>query len=142
METKAIENPIHSADKYQQIDIETLIPHPRNYKKHPDDQIKHLCESINENGIFRPIVIAEDNTILAGHGVVLACKKLNVLPSKNICYIGDSLSDIFASINADLTPIGVTWGNSGSKLHDKNDVKIVDNINSLENYLDRHYGIK
>jgi len=78
METKAIENPIHSADKYQQIDIETLIPHPRNYKKHPDDQIKHLCESINENGIFRPIVIAEDNTILAGHGVVLACKKLNI----------------------------------------------------------------
>ena len=72
----------------------------------------------------------------------MACKKLNVLPSKNICYIGDSLSDIFASINANLTPIGVTWGNSGSKLHDKNDVKIVDNINSLENYLDRHYGIK
>ena len=78
METKAIVNPIHSADKYQQIDIETLIPHPRNYKKHPEDQIKHLCESIKENGIFRPIVLAEDNTILAGHGVVLACKKLDI----------------------------------------------------------------
>ena len=78
MESKAIENPIHSADKYKQIDIDTLIPHPRNYKKHPDDQIKHLCTSITENGIFRPIVIAEDNTILAGHGVVLACKKLDI----------------------------------------------------------------
>ena len=78
MESKAIENPIHSADKYQQINIDTLIPHPRNYKKHPDDQIKHLCTSITENGIFRPIVIAEDNTILAGHGVVLACKKLDI----------------------------------------------------------------
>ena len=78
MESKAIENPIHSADKYQQINIDNLIPHPRNYKKHPDDQIKHLCTSIIENGIFRPIVIAEDNTILAGHGVVLACKKLDI----------------------------------------------------------------
>lgn len=78
METKAIVNPIHTADKYQQIDITTLIPHPRNYKKHPEDQIKHLCESIKENGIFRPIVLAEDNTILAGHGVVLACKKLDI----------------------------------------------------------------
>ena len=78
MESKAIENPIHSDEKYQQIDIESLIPHPRNYKKHPEDQIKHLCTSITENGIFRPIVIAEDNTILAGHGVVLACKKLNI----------------------------------------------------------------
>ena len=78
MESKAIENPIHSDEKYQQIDIESLIPHPRNYKKHPEDQIKHLCTSITENGIFRPIVIAEDNTILAGHGVVLACKKLDI----------------------------------------------------------------
>ena len=103
-----------------------------------------LMDHFNLLPYFETIITSSDvnNVKPNPEPLLLACKKLNVLPSKNICYIGDSLSDIFASINADLTPIGVTWGNSGSKLHDKNDVKIVDNINSLENYLDRHYGIK
>ncbi len=103
-----------------------------------------LMDHFNLFPYFETIITSSDvnNVKPNPEPLLLACKKLNVLPSKNICYIGDSLSDIFASINADLTPIGVTWGNSGSKLHDKNDVRIVDNINSLENYLDRHYGIK
>ena len=103
-----------------------------------------LMDHFNLRPYFETIITSSDVNNLKPNPepLLLACKKLNVIPSKNICYIGDSLSDIFASINADLTPIGVTWGNSGSKLHDKNDVKIVDNIDSLENYLDRHYGIK
>jgi phosphoglycolate phosphatase-like HAD superfamily hydrolase len=102
-----------------------------------------LMDHFNLLPYFETIITSSDvnNVKPNPEPLLLACKKLNVLPSKNICYIGDSLSDIFASINADLTPIGVTWGNSGSKLHDQNDVKVVDNIKNLEKYLDRHYGI-
>ena len=71
-------NAILNKEAYQLKDIETLKPHPKNYKKHPDDQLKHLCKSIEENGLYRNIVIANDDTILAGHGVVLACEKLNI----------------------------------------------------------------
>ena len=54
-----------------------LKPHPRNYKKHPDDQIEHIAESIRRHGFYRNIVIARDNTILAGHGVVQAYRQMN-----------------------------------------------------------------
>lgn len=51
-----------------------LKRHPRNYQKHPHDQIEHLAQSIREHGIYRNIVIARDNTILAGHGVTQAAE--------------------------------------------------------------------
>ena len=58
--------------------ITELKPHPKNYKKHPEDQLQHLINSIKENGIYRTIIISSDNYILAGHGVIEACKKLNL----------------------------------------------------------------
>jgi len=55
-----------------------LKPHPRNYRTHTDDQLVHLCASIREHGLYRNIVTARDLTILAGHGVVLACQRLDL----------------------------------------------------------------
>ena len=60
------------------VDVASLKPHPRNYVTHPDDQIEHLAESIREHGFYRNIIIAKDNTILAGHGVVQAAKKMGI----------------------------------------------------------------
>lgn len=56
----------------EEVLIGDLKPHPRNYRKHPEDQIKHLIQSITEHGIYRNVIIAKDGTILAGHGVVKA----------------------------------------------------------------------
>lgn len=58
--------------------LQTLKPHPRNYRQHPEDQLRHICESIRRNGLYRNIVVARDNVILAGHGVVLAARKLGL----------------------------------------------------------------
>lgn len=60
------------------VDICTLKIHPRNYKTHPPDQIIHLAESIREHGLYRNVVVARDNTILAGHGVVQAAHHLGL----------------------------------------------------------------
>lgn len=60
------------------VDIASLKEHPRNYREHPDDQIDHIMQSIREHGVYRNVVIAEDNVILAGHGVVKAAKKLGL----------------------------------------------------------------
>ena len=62
----------------EMIDIADLREHKRNYQKHPDDQIDHIVESIRANGIYRNIVIARDNTILAGHGVVKAASRMGM----------------------------------------------------------------
>ncbi len=50
-----------------------LRPHPRNYRVHQPDQLAHIEQSIREHGIYRNVVVARDDTILAGHGVVKAC---------------------------------------------------------------------
>lgn len=57
------------------VPIESLKPHPRNYREHPDDQLTHLQASLKQFGFYRNIVIAKDGTILAGHGIVKAAKK-------------------------------------------------------------------
>jgi ParB-like nuclease domain len=57
------------------VEISTLRPHPRNYKKHPDDQLAHVVETIRLAGVYKNIVIARDGTILMGHGVVQAAEK-------------------------------------------------------------------
>ena len=56
------------------INVNQLKEHPRNYKQHPEQQLEHIIKSIEEHGFYRNIVIAKDNTILAGHGVVQASK--------------------------------------------------------------------
>lgn len=63
----------------EQVPLADLKPHPRNYREHPDDQIEHLAQSIRQNGFYRNIVVARDNTILAGHGVALAAGRLGML---------------------------------------------------------------
>jgi hypothetical protein len=60
----------------EMVAVGALKDHPHNYRTHPDDQIEHLCASIREHGLYRNIVVARDHTILAGHGVVLAVRKM------------------------------------------------------------------
>lgn len=59
--------------------IDDLKPHPRNYQVHPEDQLRHIIRSIETHGFYRNVVVARDNTILAGHGVVEAAKKMGKL---------------------------------------------------------------
>ena len=55
-----------------------LTPHPKNYREHPEDQIDHIAQSIRDHGLYRNVVTANDGTILAGHGVVLAAQRLEL----------------------------------------------------------------
>jgi DNA modification methylase len=58
--------------------IERLKPHPRNARKHSAAQIEQLCASVAEHGVTRPIVVDEDGTVLAGHGLRLALVRFGV----------------------------------------------------------------
>ena len=60
------------------VKIDTLKDHPRNYRTHPDDQLDHIIASIKQHGFYRNIVIAKEGTILGGHGVTKAAKKMGL----------------------------------------------------------------
>ena len=64
--------------KVEHVPIRTLRPHPRNYQTHSPEQLTQIAASIQEHGFYRAVVVAEDDTILAGHGVVLAALQLDL----------------------------------------------------------------
>lgn len=70
----------------EEVPIEQLKPHPQNYVEHPEDEMTHLTESIRANGIYKNVVVANDYTILAGHGVVAAARELKykTIPVKRL----------------------------------------------------------
>lgn len=60
------------------ISIDTLIPYERNNKIHDAEQIKKIAKSIKELWFRAPILIDENNIILAGHWRLAAAKKLKL----------------------------------------------------------------
>lgn len=59
-------------------DVMKLKAHPRNYQQHPEIQLRHIIKSIETHGFYRNIVVAKDNTILAGHGVTEAAIRMGL----------------------------------------------------------------
>jgi len=55
-----------------------LIPYARNSRTHTDAQINQIAASIREFGFRVPVLVSGDNTIIAGHGRVLAALKLGI----------------------------------------------------------------
>lgn len=61
----------------EQIPVENLIPFAKNSRTHSDAQVAQIAGSIREFGFTNPILIDEKNGIIAGHGRLLAARKLN-----------------------------------------------------------------
>jgi hypothetical protein len=75
------------------IKVETLKPHPNNPNEHPPEQLQKIAENIKELGWGRPILISNDQFILAGHGAYYAAKdELGMLevPYRMVDYSHDS----------------------------------------------------
>lgn len=64
--------------QYYLADVSELIPYVRNARTHSEAQVAQIAASIREFGFLSPILVAEDNTILAGHGRLAAALKLGL----------------------------------------------------------------
>lgn len=64
--------------QYYLADVSELIPYVRNARTHSETQVSQIAASIREFGFLSPILVAEDNTILAGHGRLAAALKLGL----------------------------------------------------------------
>lgn len=58
--------------------VEDLIPYALNSREHSEEQVSQLAASIREFGFTNPILIDEENNLIAGHGRLLAAKKLKM----------------------------------------------------------------
>ncbi|HEM2695173.1 TPA: site-specific DNA-methyltransferase [Streptococcus suis] len=77
--------------QYYLANINELIPYVNNARTHSDTQIAQIASSIKEFGFLNPVIVSEDNTILAGHGRFYAAQKLGL--EKIPCIKESHLSD-------------------------------------------------
>jgi DNA modification methylase len=55
-----------------------LIPHAKNARTHSDAQVAEIAASIRAFGWTNPILVDGDNGVIAGHGRLLAARKLGM----------------------------------------------------------------
>lgn len=80
------------AQKLEQARIDDLIPYARNSRTHSEAQVAQVAASIREFGFTNPVLIDADGGIIAGHGRVLAARKLGMdtVPAIHIDYMTEA----------------------------------------------------
>jgi len=64
--------------KIEQLAIDRLIPYARNSRTHSEEQVAQVAASIREFGFTNPVLIDAEGGIIAGHGRVMAARKLGL----------------------------------------------------------------
>lgn len=90
MAAHEIEAGVRLPSEIRMVLVDEVLPYARNSKKHPPAQIEALAANMQRVGFTNPILIA-DGMIVAGHGRVLAAKKLGLLrvPAIDISHLSE-----------------------------------------------------
>ena len=80
------------ASKIDRLSVEKLIPYAKNSRTHSAEQVAQIAASIKEFGFNNPVLIDEDNGIIAGHGRVMAAQKLGLqaVPCIRLAHLSDT----------------------------------------------------
>lgn len=78
--------------KIEQVKLDALIPYARNSRTHSDAQVAQIAASIKEFGFTNPVLIDETGSIIAGHGRVMAARKLAIadVPSIRLTHLTEA----------------------------------------------------
>ena len=95
--------------KITQKQVAELIPYINNSRKHSDKQVAQIAASIKEFGWTNPILVDGDNGIIAGHGRLMAARKLGMteVPTIELSDLSESqkkayvIADNNLALNAD-----------------------------------------
>src|SRR5665213_4169720 len=72
--------------------ITSLKPHPQNPRVHSDKQVHQIAQSIETFGFNVPILVDDQQNVVAGHGRLLAAQKLgwNTVPVIKLNHLTES----------------------------------------------------
>jgi DNA modification methylase len=103
--------------KLQYRSLDKIKPFQKNARKHSARQVAQIASSIEATAFANPILIDEDSGIIAGHGRLLAAKKLKLKevpvielsgltePQKRLLRIADNKIALNSSWDADLLKV-------------------------------------
>lgn len=66
------------ADRIQLWPVDRLQPYAKNARTHSDEQVEQIAASIREFGFTNPILVDQADGIIAGHGRLMAAKRLGM----------------------------------------------------------------
>lgn len=92
------------------LDVGDLLPYARNSRTHSEEQVAQIAGSIKEFGFTNPVLIDADGGIIAGHGRVMAARKLGLQQVPTIALLGLTEAQKRAYIIADnRLPLNAGW---------------------------------
>jgi len=76
----------------ENIAVSELVPFAKNSRTHDDAQVAQIAASIREFGFTNPVLVDEVNGIIAGHGRVMAARKLKLteVPCIRLSHLSES----------------------------------------------------
>jgi hypothetical protein len=85
------------ASNIQWLPVAKLIPYARNARTHTDAQVAQIAASIREFGFNNPVLVDADGGIIAGHGRVMAARKLAMtdVPTITLPHLSDTQKRAF-----------------------------------------------
>ena len=88
-----------------------LKPHPQNPNTHSAKQVELIARSIRDFGWTNPIIIDEDDKVLAGHGRLLAAAKIGIdmVPTICVAHLSPAQRRAYVILDNRLSEVGGTW---------------------------------
>jgi DNA modification methylase len=132
------------SETIEQVTIEKLIPYAKNSRTHSDAQVAQIAASIKEFGFVNPVLIDEQDGIIAGHGRVMAARKLNIdeVPCIRLAHLTENQKRAYVIADNKLA-LNAGWDEELLKLEIKDleasdfDISLLGfNAEELENIMD------
>ena len=82
----------HLPDQIEHLPTDTLVPYARNSRTHSPEQVAQIAASIREFGFTNPLLIDANNTLIAGHGRVMAAQSIGLatVPAIRLAHLTDA----------------------------------------------------
>jgi ParB-like chromosome segregation protein Spo0J len=90
--------------------LDRLIPNARNARTHSEQQVAQIAASIAQFGFVNPVLVDPNNGIIAGHGRVLAARKLGYaeIPVIVLAHLNDNEKRALALAD-NRVPLSAGW---------------------------------
>lgn len=104
--------------KLEHISPADLIPHARNAKLHNRAQLEQIADSIRQFGFLAPVLIDQDNGIIAGHARTMAALKIGLekIPAIRLNHLTEIQRRAYILADNKLAETGGGWNEDLLKL--------------------------
>lgn len=121
--------------------VDDLIPYARNSRTHSEEQVLQIASSIREFGFNNPVLIDQDGGIIAGHGRVLAARKVGIskVPTIELSHLTETQKKAYVIADNKIA-LNAGWDEQMLKL-ELEELKLADFDIDLTGFSDEEFNL-